>query len=134
MSSCPGVPYSRRFAEHQNEGTPAEHDSKIDMTGPLALLLCSGILGMAQVSSSTSRGPMSISISITSLPPRFLEKRGPGLHHVAMRVPDLHATVRRLESARVRLMGMPRRGAGGHLYVFVHPAGTGGVLWELIQD
>jgi len=76
MSSCPGVPYSRRFAEHQNEGTPAEHDSKIDMTGPLALLLCSGILGMAQVSSSTSRGPMSISISITSLPPRFLEKRG----------------------------------------------------------
>ncbi len=65
---------------------------------------------------------------------KFLEKRGPGLHHVAMRVPDLHATVRRLESAGVRLMGMPRRGAGGHLYVFVHPASTGGVLWELIQD
>ena len=65
---------------------------------------------------------------------KFLEKHGPGLHHVAMRVPDLHATVRRLESAGVRLMGTPRRGAGGHLYVFVHPAGTGGVLWELIQD
>jgi len=65
---------------------------------------------------------------------KFLEKRGPGLHHVAMRVPDLHATVRRLESAGLRLMGTPRRGAGGHLYVFVHPASTGGVLWELIQD
>ena len=65
---------------------------------------------------------------------KFLEKRGPGLHHVAMRVPDLHATARRLESAGVRLLGTPQRGAGGHLYVFVHPASTGGVLWELIQD
>jgi LAO/AO transport system kinase len=65
---------------------------------------------------------------------KFLEKRGPSLHHVAMRVPDLHATVRRLESAGVRLLGTPRRSAGGHLYVFVHPANAGGVLWELIQD
>jgi LAO/AO transport system kinase len=65
---------------------------------------------------------------------KFLEKRGPGLHHIAMRVPDLHATIRRLESAGVRLLGTPRRGAGGHLYVFVHPASTGGVLWELIQN
>jgi LAO/AO transport system kinase len=65
---------------------------------------------------------------------KFLEKRGPGLHHVAMKVPDLHETARRLESAGVRLLGTPRRGAGGHLYVFVHPAGTGGVLWELIQQ
>jgi len=64
----------------------------------------------------------------------FLEKRGPGLHHVAMRVPNLHETIRRLESEGVRLLGTPRRGAGGHLYVFVHPASTGGVLWELIQD
>jgi LAO/AO transport system kinase len=65
---------------------------------------------------------------------KFLEKRGPGLHHIAMCVPDLHATIRRLESAGVRLLGTPRRGAGGHLYVFVHPSSTGGVLWELIQD
>ena len=65
---------------------------------------------------------------------KFIEKRGPGLHHVAMRVPDLHATLRRLECTGVRLLGRPQRGAGGHLYVFVHPAGTGGVLWELIQD
>ena len=65
---------------------------------------------------------------------RFLEKRGPGIHHIAMRVPDLNATISRLESAGVRLLGAPRRGAGGHLYVFVHPSGTGGVLWELIQQ
>jgi LAO/AO transport system kinase len=64
---------------------------------------------------------------------KFLSKRGPGLHHVAMKVPDLHATVRRLESAGIRLLGKPQRGAGGHTYVFVHPSDTGGVLWELIQ-
>lgn len=65
---------------------------------------------------------------------KFIEKRGPGLHHIAMRVPDLNAIVQRLESTGIRLLGKPRRGAGGHLYVFVHPASTGGVLWELIQD
>lgn len=64
---------------------------------------------------------------------KFLAKRGPGLHHIAMKVPDLHATMQRLESAGVKLLGEPQRGAGGHLYVFVHPSSTGGVLWELIQ-
>jgi LAO/AO transport system kinase len=65
---------------------------------------------------------------------RFLEKRGPGLHHVAMRVPDLALVVKRLETAGAKLLGTPQRGAGGHLYVFVHPASAGGVLWEIVQD
>jgi len=65
---------------------------------------------------------------------KFLEKRGPGLHHVALRVPDLAAAVERLRSAGARLLNEPRRGAGGHLYVFVHPASAGGVLLELIQE
>jgi LAO/AO transport system kinase len=65
---------------------------------------------------------------------KFLEKHGPGLHHVAMRVPNLDAVIHRLEAAGARLLGKPQRGAGGHLYVFVHPSGTGGVLWEIIQD
>jgi LAO/AO transport system kinase len=65
---------------------------------------------------------------------KFLEKRGPGLHHVALRVPDLAAAVARLESTGAKLLGPPKRGAGGHLYVFIHPASTGGVLYELIQE
>jgi methylmalonyl-CoA epimerase len=65
---------------------------------------------------------------------KFLEKRGPGLHHVALRVPDLAAAVERLRSAGAKLLNEPRAGAGGHLYVFVHPASTGGVLLELIQE
>jgi methylmalonyl-CoA epimerase len=64
---------------------------------------------------------------------KFIEKRGEGLHHVAVKVPDLAASVARLKSNGARLLNDPRPGAGGHLYVFVHPASTGGVLLELIQ-
>jgi len=65
---------------------------------------------------------------------KFLENRGEGLHHVAIRVPDLNASVERLRTSGARLLNEPRVGAGGHLYVFVHPASTGGVLIELIQE
>lgn len=64
---------------------------------------------------------------------RFIGKRGPGLHHIAIRVDDLESTAKRLVAAGTRLLNEPRRGAGGHVYVFVHPASTGGVLLELIQ-
>jgi LAO/AO transport system kinase len=64
----------------------------------------------------------------------FLAKRGGGLHHIAFKVPDLHAAVERLRASGARLLNEPREGAGGHLYVFVHPACTGGVLLELIQE
>ena len=65
---------------------------------------------------------------------KFLEKRGEGLHHIAIRVADLNGTVERLKASGARLMNEPLAGAGGHLYVFVHPASTGGVLLELIQQ
>ncbi len=65
---------------------------------------------------------------------RFIEKRGEGLHHLAIKVPDLAATVERLKTQGARLLNDPRPGAGGHLYVFVHPSSTGGVLLELIQE
>jgi methylmalonyl-CoA epimerase len=65
---------------------------------------------------------------------RFLAKHGGGLHHIALRVPDLIGAVDRLREAGARILNEPRRGAGGHLYVFVHPASTGGVLIELIAE
>jgi LAO/AO transport system kinase len=64
---------------------------------------------------------------------KFLDKRGGGLHHVAIRVPDLKGAVERLRASGARVLNEPRSGAGGHLYVFVHPDSTGGVLLELIQ-
>jgi len=65
---------------------------------------------------------------------RFIDKRGEGLHHVAIKVSDLNAAVERLRANGARLLNEPRPGAGGHLYVFIHPATTGGVLLELIQE
>jgi methylmalonyl-CoA epimerase len=65
---------------------------------------------------------------------KFIDKRGEGLHHVALTVPDLNAAAERLKSSGARLLNEPRAGAGGHLYVFIHPASTGGVLIELIQE
>jgi methylmalonyl-CoA epimerase len=64
---------------------------------------------------------------------RFIEKRGPGLHHIALRVDDLAMVAGRLKDQGCRLLNEPRVGAGGHTYVFVHPGSTGGVLLELIQ-
>ena len=66
---------------------------------------------------------------------KFLAKRGEGLHHVCLRVPDLAAIVAKLKRDGVRLVSEDIKvGAGGHRYVFVHPASAGGVLLELLQE
>jgi len=65
---------------------------------------------------------------------RFIAKRGEGLHHVSLRVPDLTAAVERLKKDGVRLVSEEIKvGAGGHRYIFVHPSSTGGVLLELVE-
>lgn len=65
---------------------------------------------------------------------RFLERRGPGLHHIAFRTPDLAAELERLREAGVRLIDEePRAGARGHRVAFLHPKSFGGVLVELVQ-
>ncbi|HST12649.1 MAG TPA: methylmalonyl-CoA epimerase [Terriglobales bacterium] len=65
---------------------------------------------------------------------KFLAKRGEGLHHVCMRVPDLPAAVAKLKKDGVRLVSEEIKvGAGGHRYVFVHPSSAGGVLLELVE-
>jgi methylmalonyl-CoA epimerase len=72
--------------------------------------------------------------SETSAIAKFIAKRGEGLHHVYLRVPDLRAAVDRLKKDGVRLVSEEiKTGAGGHRYVFVHPASTGGVLLELVE-
>lgn len=66
---------------------------------------------------------------------RFIAKRGEGLHHVCMRVPDLPAAVAQLKRDGVRLVSEEiKTGAGGHRYVFVHPQSAGGVLLELVDS
>jgi len=66
---------------------------------------------------------------------RYIDKRGPGLHHLTLRVADLRAALAALKTRGVRLIDdEPRPGAEGSLIAFVHPSATGGVLVELKQN
>ncbi|HEX5473189.1 MAG TPA: methylmalonyl-CoA epimerase [Vicinamibacterales bacterium] len=65
---------------------------------------------------------------------KALTKRGPGLHHLTLRVDDLAAALARLKGRGVRLIDdAPRPGAHGSLVAFIHPASAHGVLVELMQ-
>ncbi len=65
---------------------------------------------------------------------KFMEKRGPGIHHIAFLVDDLSAWLKYLKSEDVQLIDqVPRIGAEGNLIAFIHPRSTGGVLVELCQ-
>ena len=66
---------------------------------------------------------------------RYVEKRGPGLHHVTFRVDDLAAALASLQARGVRLIDtVPRPGAEGALVAFIHPSAAHGVLVELKQE
>jgi methylmalonyl-CoA/ethylmalonyl-CoA epimerase len=65
---------------------------------------------------------------------KFLEKRGGGIHHIAVEVDDLRSSLTQLKNKGMRLIDEePRVGAEGCLVAFVHPSSTGGVLLELVQ-
>jgi methylmalonyl-CoA/ethylmalonyl-CoA epimerase len=65
---------------------------------------------------------------------RFLARRGPGIHHICYRVPDLDAALAACRRAGYRLIDeVPRTGAAGHRIAFVHPKATAGILLELTE-
>jgi len=65
---------------------------------------------------------------------RFLDKRGEGLHHICLAVPDLDAALKRLQAAGAQVIGEgPRVGTHGRRYLFVHPRSAHGVLLELYE-
>lgn len=65
---------------------------------------------------------------------KFLEKRGAGVHHIAVRVDDIRETLARLKEQGLRLIDeVPRVGAGGCLVAFIHPSSANGVLLELVE-
>ncbi len=65
---------------------------------------------------------------------RFIDRRGPGLHHVAYRVEDVAAAMNALASEGYEFTSAgPMTGAGGHRIAFVHPGSTGGLLVELVE-
>jgi methylmalonyl-CoA/ethylmalonyl-CoA epimerase len=65
---------------------------------------------------------------------KFLAKRGPGIHHVCYRVPDLDAALAACRDKGYQLVDdLPRTGAGGHRIAFLHPKSTSGILIELTE-
>jgi methylmalonyl-CoA epimerase len=90
---------------------------------------------VAMVPVGESRLELMEATSENSAVARFIAKKGEGLHHVCLRVPDLTAVVERLKKDGVRLVSNEIKiGAGGHRYVFVHPSSAGGVLLELVES
>jgi methylmalonyl-CoA/ethylmalonyl-CoA epimerase len=89
---------------------------------------------VAMVGSGDTRIELLQPVSGNSTVQRFLDRHGPGLHHIAYRVADLDGTLERLAAAGIRLIDQKGRpGAGGHNVAFLHPRSTGGILIELVQ-
>ncbi|MCM3901081.1 MAG: methylmalonyl-CoA epimerase [Pyrinomonadaceae bacterium] len=66
---------------------------------------------------------------------KFLDRRGPGIHHIAIRVDDIRMALEQLKEKGARLIDeTPRIGAGDCLVAFIHPSSTNGVLLELVQQ
>jgi methylmalonyl-CoA/ethylmalonyl-CoA epimerase len=66
---------------------------------------------------------------------KFLARRGPGIHHLSFRVPDLEQALRACRDHGYTLVDeQPRHGAGGHRIAFIHPRSTAGILIELTED
>lgn len=66
---------------------------------------------------------------------KFLEKKGPGIHHIAIEVEGIESALVFLKGIGVQLIDeTPRKGARGHKVAFIHPKATGGVLVELVEE
>jgi methylmalonyl-CoA/ethylmalonyl-CoA epimerase len=105
-------------------GLEVRHTETVEEQGVRVAMLPAGASAVELLEPTGSDSPVA----------KFLEKRGPGIHHVAVRVPDIRAALSRLKEKGARLIDEePRVGAGGCLVAFVHPSSTGGVLFELVE-
>ncbi len=96
------------------------------------------VLGEAVLTSFFKAGEAKVELLVPTSPEsaiaRHLERRGPGLHHVAFQVDDLEAELDRLIELGYRVVVEPKDGADGKRIAFLHPADTGKVLVELCAD
>lgn len=110
--------YSRSF------GMPEQHRETVESFDVEAVLLGVGDGHIELLRPLSSEGPIG----------RFLERSGPGIHHVAYQTDDLDAALEAVRSAGLRLIDEePRIGVWGRRVAFLHPKSTGGVLTELVE-
>jgi methylmalonyl-CoA/ethylmalonyl-CoA epimerase len=105
-------------------GMPLQHRETVEQFGVEAVLLGIGEGHVELLLPTSSESPVA----------RFLERDGPGLHHVAYRTDDIEATLETVRTAGMRLIDeRPRIGIRDSRVAFVHPKSTGGVLTELVE-
>jgi methylmalonyl-CoA/ethylmalonyl-CoA epimerase len=106
-------------------GTPATGRERVEDQGVEVAFLGSGAGRIELLAPTRPESPVA----------RFLERRGPGLHHVCYRVPDLRGALAEHEATGFQLIDRePRAGAHGHQVAFLHPRGANGVLFELLES
>jgi methylmalonyl-CoA epimerase len=98
------------------------YEKTLGMTVSLSETVETEKVNIAMLPAGAQRIELLEALSADSPIAKFIEKRGPGLHHIALRVDDLTAALDRLRAAGGRILNEPRAGAGGHLYSFIHPA------------
>lgn len=115
----------RAIELYQGElGLPLQHRETVDEQGVEAVLLGVGVSHVELLAPLGPDTPVG----------KFLERRGPGLHHVAYGTDDIEAALELARVAGLRLIDeLPRTGIMGSRVAFIHPASTGGVLTELVQ-
>jgi methylmalonyl-CoA/ethylmalonyl-CoA epimerase len=108
----------------QSLGMPVQHRETVEEQGVEAVLLGVGASHVELIRPLSSESGVA----------RFLERNGPGLHHVAYGTDDIEAALESLREAGMRLIDeQPRTGIRNSRVAFVHPKSTGGVLTELVQ-
>lgn len=114
---------------------------------PQALAFYRDVLGLAPTAPESSDGATIVGVPVgetmvellvpqtpESPVAKFLARRGPGIHHISFKVPNLDQALQRCRSHGYRLVDEhPRQGAGGHRVAFVHPKSTAGILLELTE-
>ncbi len=105
-------------------GTAPYKRERVDDEGVETSFFAAGESKIELLASTTPDGPIA----------RHLERRGPGLHHVAFHVDDLPAELARLEALGYRKISGPKPGADGKTIAFLHPSDTSKVLVELCAD
>ncbi len=105
-------------------GMAVQHRETVTEQGVEAVLLEIGDAHMELIAPLDAEGGVA----------RFLERNGPGMHHVAYRTTDIDATLERLRDAGLRLIDREARiGIQGSRVAFLHPKSTGGVLTEIVE-
>lgn len=111
------------YADNYGLGVTSEHVSTAD--GVRELMLAAGDSYLQLLEPTAPESPVG----------RFLTRRGPGLHHLALGVPDIRSRTRELQARGVQMIDEePRGGTGGHLIAFVHPSAAMGTLTELVGE